>query len=107
MQNNTSLELMANISSQIGKYSLMITLTDENQRSSSETIWLKVINGPPVFPFGPSQSQKIMMNKLTTYTLPTYFDLEMLHVTVTHTKLPPFCTLSEDAYQFEPITHFG
>ena len=98
---------MANISSQIGKYSLKITLTDDNQMSSSETIQLKVINDPPVFGFGQPKSQKIMMNKVTTYTLPTYFDLEMLPVTVTHTKLPPFCTFSEDVYQFEPITHFG
>jgi hypothetical protein len=68
---------------------------------------LKVINDPPVFPFGPPKSQKIIMNKLTTYALPTYFDLEMLPVIVTHTKLPPFCTFSEDVYQFDPIAHFG
>jgi hypothetical protein len=48
-----------------------------------------------------------MMNKVSTYALPTYFDLEMLPVTVKHTKLPPFCTFSEDVYKFEPITHFG
>jgi hypothetical protein len=39
--------------------------------------------------------------------MPTYFDLEMLPVTVTHIKLPPFCTYSEETYIFEPITHFG
>jgi hypothetical protein len=39
--------------------------------------------------------------------MPTYFDLEMLPVTVTHTKLPSFCTISEDAYIFEPITDIG
>jgi hypothetical protein len=98
---------MAKISSQIGKHSLQITLTDENQRSSSETIQLKVINDPPVFAFGQPKSQMIMMNKATTYGLPTYFDLEMLPVTVTHTKLPPFCSFSEDVYQLEPITHLG
>jgi hypothetical protein len=85
---------MATLSSQIGKYSLKITLTDENQRSSSETILLKVINDPPVFRFGPPKSQKIMMNKFSTYTMPIYFDLELLPVSVVHTKLPPFCTFS-------------
>jgi hypothetical protein len=39
--------------------------------------------------------------------MPTYFDLEMLPVTVKHTKLPPFCKFSNDVYKFEPITHFG
>ena len=39
--------------------------------------------------------------------MPTYYDLELLPVTIVHTKLPPFCTFSEDAYQFEPITDFG
>jgi hypothetical protein len=39
--------------------------------------------------------------------MPTYYDLELLPVTVVHSKLPPFCTFAEDAYQFEPITHFG
>jgi hypothetical protein len=48
-----------------------------------------------------------MMNKVSNYTLPTYFDLELLPVTVTHTKLPPFCSFSKDTYRFEPITHFG
>jgi hypothetical protein len=48
-----------------------------------------------------------MMNKVSTYAMPTYYDLEHLPVTVKHTKLPPFCTFSEDVYQFEPITHFG
>jgi hypothetical protein len=31
----------------------------------------------------------------------------MVPVIVTHTKLPPFCTFSEDAYIFEPINHVG
>ena len=48
-----------------------------------------------------------MMNKVSTYALPTYYDLETLPVTVEHTLLPPFCTFSEDIYQFEPITYFG
>jgi hypothetical protein len=48
-----------------------------------------------------------MMNHLSNYTLPTYFDLELLPVTVTHTKLPPFCTFSEDVYTFKPISDFG
>jgi hypothetical protein len=39
--------------------------------------------------------------------MPVYFDLEQLPVTVKHTKLPLFCTFSEDTYHFEPITHFG
>jgi hypothetical protein len=39
--------------------------------------------------------------------MPIYFDLEMLAVSVEHTKLPPFCIFSEDVYQFEPLTHFG
>jgi hypothetical protein len=39
--------------------------------------------------------------------MPIYFDLEMLAVTVEHTKLPPFCTFSEDVYQLEPLTHYG
>jgi hypothetical protein len=47
------------------------------------------------------------MNQVSTYTLPTYFDLEQLPVTVKHIILPPFCTFSEDVYKFEPITHFG
>jgi hypothetical protein len=68
---------------------------------------VKVINDPPVFAFGSPKSLKIMMNYVSTYALPTYFDLEMLPVTVTHTQLPPFCTFSEDIYKFEPITHFG
>jgi hypothetical protein len=48
-----------------------------------------------------------MMNQVSTYTLPTYFDLEQLPVTVKHIILPPFCTFSEDVYKFEPIAHFG
>jgi hypothetical protein len=48
-----------------------------------------------------------MMNKVSNYTMPTYFDLELLPVTVKHTKLPPFCSFSKDTYKFEPITHFG
>jgi hypothetical protein len=48
-----------------------------------------------------------MMNKVSTYSLPTYYDLEMLPVAVKHTKLPTFCIFSEDIYQFEPITHLG
>jgi len=47
------------------------------------------------------------MNKVSFFHLPTYFDLEKLSVTVEHTKLPPFCTFSEDIYKFEPIAHFG
>jgi hypothetical protein len=39
--------------------------------------------------------------------MPLYNDLELLPVTVKHTKLPPFCKFSENAYIFEPITHFG
>jgi hypothetical protein len=68
---------------------------------------LQVINDPPVFAFGPPKSQKIMMNQVSTYILPTYYDLEMLPVTVTHTKLPPFSIYSEDAYILEPINYFG
>jgi hypothetical protein len=45
------------------------------------------------------------MNQVSTYKLPTYYDL--LPVTVTHTKLPPFCTFSEDLYTFKPVSHFG
>jgi hypothetical protein len=62
IQSNTSIELMATISSQIGKHSFKITLTDQNLRSSSETIELQVINDPPVFAFGAPKYQKIMMN---------------------------------------------
>jgi hypothetical protein len=47
------------------------------------------------------------MNQLSTYTLPSFFDLEQLPVSVKHTILPPFCTFSDDAYIFEPIAHFG
>jgi hypothetical protein len=47
------------------------------------------------------------MNQVSTYSLPTYFDLELLPVTVTHTKLPPFCKFSDDIYTFEPISDFG
>jgi hypothetical protein len=39
--------------------------------------------------------------------MPLYFDLEVLPVTLVHTKLPSFCSFSEVAYQFEPIEHFG
>jgi hypothetical protein len=39
--------------------------------------------------------------------MPTYFDLELLPVTVSHTKLPPFCKFSKDEYIFNPIAHFG
>jgi hypothetical protein len=39
--------------------------------------------------------------------MPTYYDLELLPVTVTHAIMPPFCTFSEDIYTFEPISHFG
>jgi hypothetical protein len=39
--------------------------------------------------------------------MPTYYDLELLPMTVFHTKLPPFCIFTEDVYQFKPITHFG
>ena len=39
--------------------------------------------------------------------MPTYFDLELLPVTVTHAIMPPFCTFSDDIYTFEPISHFG
>ena len=47
------------------------------------------------------------MNEVSTYSLPPYFDVELLPVTVTHTNLPPFCTFSDDIYRFEPISHFG
>jgi antitoxin component YwqK of YwqJK toxin-antitoxin module len=47
------------------------------------------------------------MNQVSTYSLPTYYDLELLPVTVNHSKMPPFCTFSEDIYTFEPISHFG
>jgi hypothetical protein len=68
---------------------------------------LQVINDPPVFAFGTPKSQKIMMNHVSTYMMPTYYDLEMLPVTVTHKKLPRFCTFSEDAYILEPTNDFG
>jgi hypothetical protein len=48
-----------------------------------------------------------MMNKVSTYALPIYYDLEMLPVTEKHTLLPPFCSFSDDIYYFEPITHLG
>ena len=98
---------MATIPSQLGKHTLKITITDFYQRSYSEFIQLQVINDPPFFPFGSPKSQYILMNKVSIYAIPTYFDLEMLPVTVTHTKLPPFCVFTDDVYQFEPITHFG
>ena len=98
---------MATKPSQLGKHTLKITLTDKYKWSSSEIIFLHVINDPPVFIFGPPKSQKIMMNKVSSYTMPINFDLENLPVTAVHTKLPPFCSFSKDIYQFEPITHFG
>ena len=98
---------MATIASQLGKHTLKIILTDYYLRSSSEIISLHVINDPPVFVFGPPKSQKIIMNKVSTYKMPTYFDLELLPVAVFHTILPPFCTFSEDVYKFNPVAHFG
>ena len=68
---------------------------------------LEVINEPPIFVFGGPKSQYIKMNQISTYTLPTYFDLELLPVTVTHTILPPFCTFSKNIYTFEPKSQFG
>jgi hypothetical protein len=53
VKNNTIIELMATVSSQLGIHSLIITLTDFNLMSTSETIMLHVINDPPVFQFGP------------------------------------------------------
>jgi hypothetical protein len=106
IENNTSIVLLATIASQLGKHTLKIILTDYYQRSSSETISVHVINDPPVFIFGPPKSQKIIMNKVSTYKMPTYFDLELLPVTVVHTKLPPFCTFSDDVYIFDPVAHF-
>jgi hypothetical protein len=47
------------------------------------------------------------MNQVSTYSLPTYFDLELLPVKVTHINLPPFCTFSEMIYTFEPMYNFG
>jgi hypothetical protein len=38
MQNNTYFDLEAKMTAQLGKHTLLITLTDENLRSSSETI---------------------------------------------------------------------
>ena len=107
IQDNINLNFMATIPSQLGKYTLKITLTDLNQRSSSKTISLQIINDPPIFAFWSPKSQKIIMNKVSTYILPTYFDLEQLPVTIKHTKLPPFCSFSDDIYTFEPIAHFG
>jgi hypothetical protein len=101
------LQLMATLPFQIGKHTLVIILTDFYNRTTTETIKLKVINDPPVFRFGAPKSQKIKMNQVSTYCLPTYFDLELLPVTLTHTKLPPFCTFSDDIYTFEPISNFG
>ena len=85
VRNNDNLDLMATIPSQLGKHTLKITLTDLYLKSSSETISVRVINDPPIFAFGAPKSQKIMMNKVSTYALPTYYDLETLHVTVKHT----------------------
>jgi hypothetical protein len=48
-----------------------------------------------------------MMNQVSTYTLPMYYDLELVYASVVHTRLPPFCSFSQDAYRFEPINHFG
>ena len=39
--------------------------------------------------------------------MPLYIDLEMLPMSLVHTNLPPFCTFSGVAYQFEPTSHFG
>jgi hypothetical protein len=98
---------MATLPSQIGTHTLQIILTDFYERTSSETISLEVIDDPPIFGFGGPKSQKIKMNQVSTYSLPTYFDLELLPVKVIHTNLPPFCTFSEDIYTFEPISHLG
>jgi hypothetical protein len=92
---------------QLGKHNLVIILTDYNKKSKNETISLEVINDPPIFAFGGPKSQKIKMNQVSTYSLPTYYDLELLPVTVTHTIMPPFSTFSDDTYTFEPISHFG
>jgi hypothetical protein len=107
IKNNITIDFLATKPSQLGKYTLKITLTDKDQRSSSETISLQVINDPPVFAFGPPKSQKIMMNNVSTYAMPLFIDLELLPLTVVHTNLPPFCTFSEVDYILEPITHFG
>jgi hypothetical protein len=53
VRNNAYLDLMATIPSQLGNHTLKITLTDYYLRSFSETIYLQVINDPPVFAFGP------------------------------------------------------
>ena len=98
---------MATLPSQIGKHNLEFILTDYYLRFTRETIYLEVINDPPIFAFGGPKSQKIKMNEVSTYSLPTYFDLELLPVKVTHINLPPFCTFSEDIYTFEPISQFG
>jgi hypothetical protein len=47
---------MATLPSQIGKHDLEIILTDYNQKSTSETISLEVINDPPIFGFGGPKS---------------------------------------------------
>ena len=107
VDSNELLNLMATLPSQIGKHTLLIILKDFYNKTKNETIKLEVINDPPVFGFGGPKSQKIKMNQVSTYSLPTYFDLELLPVTVTHTNLPPFCTFSDDTYTFEPISHFG
>jgi hypothetical protein len=85
VRNNANMDLMATIPSQLGKHTLKITLTDFYLKSSSETISVQIINDPPIFAFGTPKSQKIMMNKVSTYALPTYYDLETLPVTVKHT----------------------
>ena len=45
IENNNNIILLATVPSQLGKYSLEITLTDFYLRSSSETIKVEVING--------------------------------------------------------------
>jgi hypothetical protein len=47
------------------------------------------------------------MNKVSFYVMPLFIDLDVLPLTLVHTKLPPFCTFKEVTYQFEPIYHFG
>jgi hypothetical protein len=47
------------------------------------------------------------MNKVTTYTLPTFIDLEFLPITIKHSKLPPFCSFEGDTYTFNPLIHQG
>jgi hypothetical protein len=56
VRNNANMDLMATIPSQIGKHTLIITLTDFYLKSSSETISVQVINDPPIFAFGTPKS---------------------------------------------------